>query len=221
MRTQDIVTNSTNPSPPQSYLNDLEACALALDRAVANKRSRSTCLRLWSRVIRTRDLHRCVECHSSEHVNAHHIVRKCVISIAEFDTGNGITLCRSCHHQTHASWNGRPRPNEPLNARGGDDQDTYAHLFHTLTKDAETKGIDIDRYYHLSDPVMNLFKCYQGFSYDDQFEGPHIRQAHTIWQMAPVYWYRKLGCLIIEALEIEDAQESLDHIHKGLSPVIH
>lgn len=151
----------THPSP-EPWLQELEASLRAFEHAYVCQRSRTTCLRLWSRFVRTRDGHRCVLCQSNRHVNAHHIVRKCVIPIAEFDTGNGISLCRECHRATHAVWNGRPRPNEPLNARDGDDQDVMVDLFHSLHKSAELRGLDADRYYRLSDAVLNLFKSYQG-----------------------------------------------------------
>lgn len=208
-------------SNPEPWGRELEASLTAFEQACARKGSRTTCLRLWSRFIRARDGYRCVLCQSNRHVNAHHIARKCAISIAEFDTGNGISLCRECHRQIHAAWNGRPRPNEPLNARDGDDQDVMAELFHALYESAKACGLDIDRYYRLSDSVLNLFKSYQGFSHDVEFQGPRIRQAHVIWAGAPVQWYRKLAGLVREALDIEDPQDSLDHITRGLSPKIH
>src|SRR6185369_7372099 len=86
-----------------------------LDRAVQYRRSRAWCLRLWSKFIRLRDCHRCVYCDSTESISAHHIFRRTVFRSAEFQTGNGITLCSECHSKVHSEFNGRTLPGEPFN----------------------------------------------------------------------------------------------------------
>lgn len=202
---------------PSTNVARADEALRALQEATKNARRKRTCLGLWSLFVRERDAHRCVACESTDGVSAHHIVRRTTFPGAELATGNGIALCSGCHGLVHATWNGSPRCGEPLNARGGDDQDTIASLFLELADDAVRGGLIRDDYYHLSDETLNLFKSYQGFPHDVRLAGLRVRQAYAIWRGAPVGFYERLGQLAIDALEIDDAWASLDHIHCGLS----
>src|SRR4051812_14246654 len=91
-----------------------------LQAALAGGLSREGCLRLWSKFIRERDGHRCVDCHSRCRLSAHHICRKSFLAAAEFQTGNGITLCASCHKEMHDGFNGRPDLGLPVDAQNGE-----------------------------------------------------------------------------------------------------
>src|SRR5690349_8596450 len=85
-----------------------------LRRVVTTGRSLVTCLRLWSEFIRLRDGNRCVACHETKNLSAHHICRKSFFREARFLTGNGITLCRTCHKEVHAGFNGKPDMSLPM-----------------------------------------------------------------------------------------------------------
>ncbi|MNW40386.1 hypothetical protein D3C74_174990 [compost metagenome] len=168
----------------------------SLDRAVSKRRSKKWCLRLWSNFIRARDDHRCVNCESSNEIQAHHIMRQVVCPLGMFEIGNGITLCRDCHKKIHREFNGRPLPSEPLNARGGDDQDEMAYLYGILYEDAQKRGVPENEFYYISDELLNFFNKYQG--YDEfverisELQISRIRLAHEIWRPMPMYWYEKI-----------------------------
>src|ERR1051325_6514030 len=82
-------------------VEELNASLARLQNAVEGDRSPAYCLRLWSRFVRLRDGGGSVVCNRAGRLAAHHIARKTLFSIARFQTGNGITLCRSCHAQPH------------------------------------------------------------------------------------------------------------------------
>lgn len=43
---------------------------------------------------------------------------------AQFQTGNGITLCKKCHTEAHTGFNRRPDLSLPMNAQGGEKIET-------------------------------------------------------------------------------------------------
>jgi len=60
--------------------------------------------RKWSKQVRDRDNNTCQDCGITDvRLDAHHIVplKECINSTLEFDTKNGITVCRKCHKLRH------------------------------------------------------------------------------------------------------------------------
>src|SRR5688572_12778612 len=133
----------------------------ALISAVEQGRSDAYCLRRWSEFIRARDGHRCVLCHVMERLSAHHIARKCFLTIARFAPGNGITLCRECHAEPHAAFNGSPDMMRPMDAQGGENIDLMMSLYRALAEDAIERSQRRSDYYFLDDQVLNTFKRFQ------------------------------------------------------------
>jgi len=150
-----------------------------LTAALAADLSHQRCLRLWSEFIRKRDGHRCVDCHSRLRLSAHHICRKSLLKSAEFQTGNGITLCSSCHGQIHQGFNGRPDLGLPVDAQNGEKLRTMERLYSILTDDAVERGLMREEFYFLSDEVLMCFKRMQGYDWAD-FPGARIEQAYLI-----------------------------------------
>lgn len=195
------IANKKNPNWEVSGgFDPLTASLNRLTRAIDRKRSRRWQLRCWSSFIRLRDGFRCVYCESQEGIAAHHIFRKVVLPEAELQTGNGITLCSTCHKIIHTISNTRPLDGEALNARGGDDLDYIQSLYHALTRDSEARNLLAEEFYYLSDSVLGVFKRYQGLKADVELSGSPIKQAHAIWQNGPVGYYTVLAEYFGEAL---------------------
>ncbi|GAC1674387.1 MAG: hypothetical protein NVS9B2_23810 [Steroidobacteraceae bacterium] len=175
-----------------------------LIRAIAGERSPKWCLALWARFIKARDAYRCVNCNSDTGIQAHHIFRRAAYQYGMLEPGNGITLCRQCHRKVHAAFNGRPVFSEPLNARGGDDQNEIAYLYGILHDDAARNGLEQDEFYYLADHMLDFFVKYQGYGKYRQLvrEGrmSRIRFAHEAWRAAPENWYSYLGEVVGLAL---------------------
>jgi hypothetical protein len=162
---------------------DIEAISTKLDRlndALAIGLSRSQCLRRWSEFIRERDGHRCVDCHSRKRLSAHHICRKSFLWLAEFQTGNGITLCSSCHREIHEGFNGRPDLDLPVDAQGGEKLHKMERLFSILTDDAVERGLMREQFYFLDDELLACFKRMQGYPRETYFPGARVEQAYLI-----------------------------------------
>lgn len=185
-------------SRAEAALGELRAAKLALQRAVAGKTSRPYSLRLWSYYVRLRDRNRCVRCGDTQSLNAHHIVRRTLYPAGSFELGNGITLCRACHHEVHEEFNGRPNLNLPLGAEGGDDQDYWAHLFCLLFEDANSRKLDHDEFYWLDDHMISMFVAVQGYREQAVHllsEPPRMSRlgfAFAIWRRQPEVVYQKL-----------------------------
>jgi hypothetical protein len=161
---------------------DIELISIKLGKlhaALAAGLSRERCLRLWSEFIRERDGHRCVDCHSPSRLSAHHICRKSLLTAGEFQTGNGITLCTSCHREMHEGFNGRPDLGLPVDAQDGEKLDKMERLYSILTDDAVERGLMREEFYFLSDEVITCFKRMQGYDGAD-FPGARIEQAYLI-----------------------------------------
>jgi hypothetical protein len=166
-------------------LQALDAALAKLHDAVATGRSIDTCLRLWSEFVRLRDEGRCVDCHRTRNLAAHHICRKTFLPEARFQTGNGITLCRDCHRELHQGFNGRPDLRLPMDAQNGEKIETLPRLYSILFQDACERGLTSDDYYYLSPSVLAKFKMFQGFEPSDEFAGYRIEQASHIWNACP------------------------------------
>lgn len=180
-------------SIPASELEEIQKRKLALVAAMEKGRSHKWVLRLWSQFIRARDLYRCVCCHSSDRIQAHHVIRKTLYPQGAFDTGNGVTLCYECHRRVHAEFNGKPDLSLPLGAEQGDDQDEWTFLFGLLREDAARRGLAEDEFYHLGDHILEFSVRCQGYEevYEMTMRGEmsRIRFAHEIWRLMPEAWY--------------------------------
>lgn len=51
--------------------------------------------------MKNRDGNKCVLCGSSENLQAHHVKPTFLYPEYATDVGNGVTLCKSCHHAAH------------------------------------------------------------------------------------------------------------------------
>lgn len=188
--------------PPM--IDRLEVARMALVRAVEAERSERWCLTLWGRFIRMRDGYRCVHCESSRSIQAHHIFRRTTFPEGKYELGNGITLCRECHKSLHAQFNGRPLDGESFNERGGDDQDEMAYLYGRLDVDADARGLDKERFYFISDRMLECFVAMQG--YEPLLQAvqagmtSRIHFAHSIWWSMPERFYQVVYGRILDAV---------------------
>jgi len=159
---------------------------IRLRKAIAARRSMSSCLKLWSIFIRTRDGNRCVACSTKRELSAHHICRKSFMAEAQLQTGNGITLCGKCHKEIHIGYNGRPDFQQPMDAQGGEKIETLCALFGLLVSDARERKVLCNELYYLSNKVLSKFKMLQGFDPFTEFPGFRLEQAHLIWLQSPL-----------------------------------
>lgn len=158
----------------------MQAKLEALRAARTKGLSRKHCLRLWSEFIRERDGHRCVDCHSRTRLSAHHICRKSFVEGAQFETGNGITLCDRCHREIHVGFNGRPDLMQPADSQGGEKLPLMERLYSILTDDAVERALLREDFYFLSDTLLNTFKEMQGYRPTTYFPGSRVEQAYLI-----------------------------------------
>lgn len=161
-------------------LDTIAAKLTKLQAALAEGLSRERCLRRWSEFIRERDGHRCVDCHSRRRLSAHHICRKSFLAEAQFQTGNGITLCNACHREMHEGFNGRPDLSLPVDAQNGEKLHRMERLYSILTDDAVERDLKQEDFYYLSDEVLACFKRMQGYDSGTYFPGARIEQAYLI-----------------------------------------
>ncbi len=157
----------------------------ALVRAAENGSGREHRLRIWSNFIRERDGNRCVICHSRKKLSAHHIIRKSFWKYIQFQTGNGITLCRACHKEPHQGFNRRPDLSQPMDAEGGEKIDLFTGYLGALVIDSEIRGLLQDKYYYFDDHALSVFRDLQGIPIAASFDGRRIEQAYQIWNQTP------------------------------------
>ncbi|MDP3543711.1 MAG: hypothetical protein Q8T11_14680 [Elusimicrobiota bacterium] len=148
--------------------------------------SRKTCLANWSRLIRARDANRCVLCEGRTKLSAHHICRKSFLPQAQFQTGNGITLCQACHKGIHQGFNQAPDMSLPMDSEGGEKIDTMVSLFGALAIDAHRRNLIDDDLYYLSDAVLSTFKQFQEMHPQAVIPGFRIEQAFQIWRLCSI-----------------------------------
>jgi hypothetical protein len=161
-------------------LQTITAKLAKLHVALADGLRRERCLRRWSEFIRERDGHRCVDCHSRRRLAAHHICRKSFLADAQFQTGNGITLCSTCHRTIHRGFNARPDLSLPVDAQGGEKLALVERLYSILMDDAVERGLMREEFYFLSDELLATFKRMQGYDVTTYFPGSRIEQAYLI-----------------------------------------
>lgn len=68
-------------------------------------------LRIWAHMVMERDGYKCVQCGSTENLEADHIKPKQYFPELALDVSNGQTLCRDCHDKKHP-WRVRYRKRE-------------------------------------------------------------------------------------------------------------
>lgn len=173
------LSDSTAPPDPAAAA-PIAARLRKLEDALAGGRSVVSCRRRWSEFIRERDGHRCVDCHSRARLSAHHICRKSFVASAQFETGNGITLCSTCHHDVHRGFNGRPDIYLPVDAQGGEKLAFMERLYSILVDDALERGLMREDFYFLSDALLASFKQMQGYDPATPLPGSRVEQAFLI-----------------------------------------
>ncbi len=151
-----------------------------LQKAVSAGLSRSYCLSIWSDFVRYRDGQRCVDCHATNGLAAHHIFRKVIASPAQFDPGNGITLCRQCHKDCHKGFNRRPDLSLPIDAESGEKLEVMERLYCILYQDSIERDLASEPLYSLSAVVISMLKKMQGYSVNCHFSGSSLQQAFMI-----------------------------------------
>lgn len=176
---------TSRATPNRDQFAEVKAAWMRLDRAVMKNCNERYCIRLWSRFIRLRDGSRCVACHSTRRIAAHHILRKSFLGRARFQTGNGITLCADCHAGVHADFNRKPDLNQPMDAEGGDNNDDIARFFAFLLEDAVEREMNYLEFYFLSEEVLRISRLLQGFSANVSGPGSPLQQAYLIWNFGP------------------------------------
>ena len=102
------------------------------------------------------------------------------LRMAQFQTGNGITLCRACHSELHKGFNSRPDISLPIDAQGGEKLGSMERLFSILTDDAIERELHSEEFYFVSDELLTLLKGWQGYPENAHFPGGRLEQAYLI-----------------------------------------
>lgn len=102
--------------------------------------------------------------------------------LSQFDTGNGITLCHSCHRETHHGFNRRPDLTQPMDAEGGEKIELIQRLLCVLLDDGRERGLFLEKHYALSEYTLICCCRAQAVSRDRYLEGPTLLQAYRIWR---------------------------------------
>lgn len=76
-----------------------EHLSVAAIGAVSDRNAAS--VRRWRNGVLDKDGYQCVDCGSSEELEAHHIVRWADNVFLRVDPDNGMTLCHDCHLEIH------------------------------------------------------------------------------------------------------------------------
>jgi hypothetical protein len=103
-----------------------------------------------------------------------------MLSPAQYDPGNGITLCRQCHGECHAGFNRRPDLSQPVDAEGGEKLELMERLYCILYQDASDRGLVNEKFYSISERVISTMKKMQGYSDETKFPGGSLQQAYLI-----------------------------------------
>lgn len=80
----------------------------------------------------------------------------------------------------HCGFNARPNLMMPVDAQGGEKLALMERLYSILTDDAVERHLTYERFYYLSDQLLNSFKRMQGFDPVTQFPGGRVEQAYLI-----------------------------------------
>ncbi len=71
------------------------------DGVIGKKKLQITGIHAWSEAVRLRD-GACIDCGSTELLEAHHLIMKYKFPEVATELWNGITLCRKCHQKEHS-----------------------------------------------------------------------------------------------------------------------
>jgi hypothetical protein len=91
--------HSTNYQRAHSFPEWREHLSVAAIGAVSDRNAAS--VRRWRNGVLDKDGYQCVDCGSSEELEAHHIVRWADNVFLRADPDNGMTLCHDCHLEIH------------------------------------------------------------------------------------------------------------------------
>lgn len=155
-----------------------------LIRALETNQSHLTCIRLWSIFIRMRDGTNCLRCGSKQDLAAHHIFRKSFLTSAQYEPGNGITLCRRCHKELHSGFNGRPNMQLPMDAQGGEKAEDISLMLNLLVMKSREHKHHVEEWYYLSKSTLSTINMLQGFDSDVRLDTSRIEQAYIVWNQA-------------------------------------
>ena len=57
---------------------------------------------LWSKIVKSKDGNKCINCGKAENLNSHHVIHKSKSKNLRWNPDNGVTLCYACHiHGIH------------------------------------------------------------------------------------------------------------------------
>ena len=132
-----------------------------------------------------RDGNNCVQCECKRDLAAHHIFRKSFLPTAQYEPGNGITLCRKCHKEVHGGFNGRPDMRLPMDAQGGEKAEEISIMLELLVIKSRQYPKFTDEWYYLSDSTLATISLLQGFDAAARLDANRIEQAHIVWNQAP------------------------------------
>lgn len=154
-------------------------------RALQGNQSNLTCLRLWSTFIRMCDGNSCLQCECKQDLAAHHIFRKSFLPNAQFEPGNGITLCRRCHKEVHGGFNGKPDMSLPMDAQGGEKVNDISAMLELLELKSRQHPYLAEDLYYLSNSTLATINLLQGFDATAWIDVSRIEQAYIVWNQAP------------------------------------
>lgn len=111
--------------------------------------------------------------------------RKSFLPGAQYEPGNGITLCRKCHKEAHVGFNGRADTKLPMDAQGGEKAKDISRMLELLViKSRERPNLSDERYYP-SDSTLTTISLLQGFDASTRLDVSRIEQAYIVWNQAP------------------------------------
>lgn len=58
-------------------------------------------LYFWSREVRIKDGHKCIQCAKSRRLTSHHLFNKKQYPLLKYNINNGVSLCFNCHMELH------------------------------------------------------------------------------------------------------------------------
>ena len=68
----------------------------------------------------------------------------------------------------------------PVDTQGGEKLALMERLYSILTDDAVERHLTYEKFYHISDQLLNSFKRMQGFDTGTYFPGARVEQAYLI-----------------------------------------
>jgi hypothetical protein len=168
-----------------NLIHQIHDARARLVRALQRGKSNLACLRLWSTFVRLRDGNSCVHCECKQNLAAHHIFRKSFLTKAQFEPGNGITLCRKCHKELHCGFNGRPNMTLPMDAQGGEKAEDISIMLEMLIIKSRQHPSLTEEWYYLSDSTLATIGLLQGLDVTTRLDVSRVEHAYIVWNQAP------------------------------------